>query len=270
MILSDYIEAEILHIGSKSAFFFVGTRDEWLRDKDVIEDRYRRMFHDYAVDVEKRYKDLVMNPESFKKSKADQIKKAYYEALNITKNFKSFDDREILNIYPLNGGTAVILEGWEVGNCYNRHDYLIRNTDVSMLETNRIKKCPICGKYPNIVNTTENRLRIFCPTGHLMTAEANDQQAALGFWNMLTKNNEEHLLNHDELTEGIMRSTATRFRFLEEKKQKKESYDIVEYDDILKFFKSSWFEKLTGLDGDVIVKTLKKHVAEDLKEGGNS
>lgn len=131
MALSDVIDKlpddEVIHIGSDTGFFFVGSKAEYYRDIDQISKDYLQTVHkklkEHLKRIKKLNEDLGKPVVDFAQIKTTQGKirtavgKAQYNEKYISE-FEPIPDRKVLEIYKrLQGdGICVIVTGAEMGN----------------------------------------------------------------------------------------------------------------------------------------------------------
>lgn len=112
----------MLHIGSASGFFFIGTAEEFFSIVKKIEKGWKTYFNDAAKASKADYMrlkarkplDIGLLAYTAKLSSLDVIAKRYVEK---KKNFKPFEKRKVLNSYArIEPNTcAIIVEGDEMG-----------------------------------------------------------------------------------------------------------------------------------------------------------
>lgn len=138
MALSDVIDKlpddEVIHIGSDTGFFFVGSKAEYYRDIAQISQDYLQTAHKKLKEHLKRIKnlneDLIKPVVDFAQTKTIQgkirtaVEKAQYNESYISA-FEPIPDRKVLEIYKrLQGdGICVIVTGAENGKYWSVEEY---------------------------------------------------------------------------------------------------------------------------------------------------
>ena len=142
---SSIDDNEVIYLGAKTNFFFIGTKAELMRDLDDIE----TWCHDYtlneAVNAERSWEKSIMSGLPQKDRYGDN-KKAWHEAAftainslgiaqkrlidskRAVKEYTPFVRRTIISTYkkdPASGeeGTAIIIFGSEVGDYWTYKEY---------------------------------------------------------------------------------------------------------------------------------------------------
>lgn len=138
MTLADVIDKlpddEVIHIGSNTGFFFVGSKAEYCRDIDQIPQDYLQTAHKKLKEHLKRIKnlneDLRKPVVDFAQTKTVQgkirtaVEKAQYNESYIS-SFEPIPDRKVIEIYKrLQGdGISVIVTGAENGKYWSAEEY---------------------------------------------------------------------------------------------------------------------------------------------------
>ena len=153
----------IISIGSKSAYFFIGTRTEYEECIDLIsEDFENDMFsttRSYEVRAENCRTALKENlfkrsPMRTVEAQRDYAERSLKNALDIIEETKArlakwtpFREREIKDTYKrlnINDGICVIVSGNEVGECWTREDFKQRKPKLGMgNQQSKAQRCNI-------------------------------------------------------------------------------------------------------------------------------
>jgi len=158
----------VLHIGSKTGYFFIGTKDEYYADIDQINNDYikrikatiykyqtlfkpndkpkpyeewvsHRKYNDESEETKRiDYNSYLLKREKNKQCVVDNLPKQQ----NKLDHWIDIDDREVLDVYPRiqEDGIVVIVEGDEIEEYYYRQEYLKAKREKSLLE--ELKKIP--------------------------------------------------------------------------------------------------------------------------------
>lgn len=161
--LKELNNDELVYIGSKSAFFFVGHPQEFLEQADEISNAWHMKFLHFEQNAQKAlenhqfikprngknairkiynvstrknedivvsYKDLMKEWERRYKS----LQKTYDNVKHTVENFKPFLDRTVKDQYRRidESGTIIIIRGQEVGQCWTHKDYLTKGKQITI------------------------------------------------------------------------------------------------------------------------------------------
>lgn len=141
----------IISVGSKSAYFFVGTRAEYEECIDLISEDFENDMFATIRSYEVRAANLrtALKENLFKRSpmrtieaQRDYAERDLKNALDIIKEAKTrlsrwtpLREREIKDTYKrlnINDGICVIVSGNEVGECWTREDFKQRKPRLGM------------------------------------------------------------------------------------------------------------------------------------------
>lgn len=127
-----------LYIGAVTAYFFIGTADEYFENIDNIEKDYKDR---YKKSVKNKEDELNALLEAVVKNSGESIddyikrlgiltnaireaEKKYNTAVLRLEKFRSFRDREVKEIYPKAlGGYAIIIKGSGVGEYWMKEEF---------------------------------------------------------------------------------------------------------------------------------------------------
>lgn len=154
---------ELVYIGSKSAFFFVGHPQEFIEQAEEIsnlwyskflqsEHNAQRNLENHSFVKPKEGKDITKNIYNVSKRKHEDIVIPYkdrirewnrkHKALQRSldnlhtsiENFKPFLDRVVKEEYRRidEKGTIIIIRGQEVGQCWTHNDYLTKGKQITI------------------------------------------------------------------------------------------------------------------------------------------
>lgn len=137
-LLSTLSDDELIFIGSATSWFFIGTVEEYRRYEKAID----RKLMDYWKDKIKIEKD---NIQKLCKSYYDSVEKeletrgnpetdgfnltawyrTYFKNIRFRNTFIPTADREVIDTYQrIEEGTAIVLEGSEVGEHYDWQEWV--------------------------------------------------------------------------------------------------------------------------------------------------
>ena len=121
--MSDIGGNDVIYVGAKSAFLFIGTRAEWVsRQQDVFErmmKRKRDILHVRELAYRREY-----NREDCDLKTLKQLKQKVNEAIADINATKPLNEREVYATYPKEGGTVVLIEGTEDGMLWVKDEAL--------------------------------------------------------------------------------------------------------------------------------------------------
>lgn len=138
MTLADVIDNlpddQVIHIGSDTGFFFVGSKAEYYRDIDQISKDYLQTAHkklkEHLKRIKKLNEDLKKPVVDFAQTKTIQgkirtaVEKAQYNE-NYISTFEPITDRKVVEIYNRlqGGGICVVVTGAENGKYWSVEEY---------------------------------------------------------------------------------------------------------------------------------------------------
>lgn len=133
---------ELLHIGSQSGFFFIGTKSEFEKDCAGIEEYYKDLFKRSQASAQSKLVDAQALAIKTSKQGTDwrgyahkleaygaRLREAldvYEDASRKVNEFTPFLDREVYDVYvniSIDGGKDIILYGDEVGKYWLKNEY---------------------------------------------------------------------------------------------------------------------------------------------------
>ncbi len=125
MLLKDRInkasDDEILFIGASSSFFFIGTKAEYEKDIEGIQ-------NDYIKEAERliSVNKSRLNPSDLPEKRRKAYERTIKNLTDYIKNFTPFGCRKIVGEYPrgIEKGTILVTEGKETGGYWFRSEYL--------------------------------------------------------------------------------------------------------------------------------------------------
>jgi len=145
MRVKDYIQTVpgdmVIYLGAESAFFFIGTRHEFYRDINLINDSYRRIYenrikyHNNEISkLKKRIQELnamIRDEDLENELKYCVDKMAMHEDLlakvtDYLNHFIELQDRTVKSIYKrelCESGSVAIIEGKEIGVYWFKTEY---------------------------------------------------------------------------------------------------------------------------------------------------
>lgn len=127
-------DTEILHIGSKSSFFFIGTKAEYYRDIFSITKNMMKTANNAVNSCKTKlcYLLSIHAPKASIKENTDKLK--YWQ--HYIDTFVPPDEREITEEYPrlLRDGIVISVEGTENGKYWLRSEYLANYRPTTALE----------------------------------------------------------------------------------------------------------------------------------------
>lgn len=136
-LLSTMSDDELIFVGSKTLWFFIGTVEECRNCSNAI-DAQLMDFWKKKIDSDKKFiknlcssyiRDVVKCSHTHKDPATDSYNLrsryiGYYENLKQHRSFKPIFEREVTLIYPrIKEGTAIVLEGNECGEYYDLEEW---------------------------------------------------------------------------------------------------------------------------------------------------
>lgn len=161
--LKELNNDELVYIGSKSAFFFVGHPQDFLEQADEISNMWHMKFLHFEQNAQKalenhqfikprvgknvirkiynvstrKNEDIVVPYKDLMKEwdkRYESLQKTYNNIQKTVENFKPFLDRTIKYQYKRidESGTVIIIRGSEVGQCWTHKDYLTKGNIITI------------------------------------------------------------------------------------------------------------------------------------------
>ena len=133
-VIDNLPDDQVIHIGSDTGFFFIGSKAEYYRDIDQISQDYLQTAHkklkEHLKRIKKLNEDLRKPVVDFAQTKTIQgkirtaVEKAQYNEKYISE-FEPIPDRKVIEIYNrLQGdGICVIVTGAENGKYWFQKEY---------------------------------------------------------------------------------------------------------------------------------------------------
>ena len=140
-LLSSMSDDELIFIGAKTAWFFVGTVEEYRHYEKAVDRKlkdywkekirlkkisFKRLLLSYLDNIEREI-------QTHKDTETDGFNlttwyRTYFKDIGYRNNFKPTYEREVLDTYPhKEEGTAIVLEGEEVGEYYDSEEWELFN-----------------------------------------------------------------------------------------------------------------------------------------------
>lgn len=122
---------EVIHIGSGTGFLFVGTKESFARDEDVI---YADCIKAARKNTQLCLKQIQEQTEKIGKRRtkledlrkiAEEISECCKKLGEYTENFIPLSRRSVLDAYPrqLNDGVILLISGTESGKYWDKTEY---------------------------------------------------------------------------------------------------------------------------------------------------
>ena len=140
-LLSSMSDDELIFVGAATSWFFIGTVEEY-RHYEKAVDRKLKDYWKEKIRLEKNSFKLLLfsyldnidrEIQTHKDPETDGCNlttwyRTYFKNIGYRNNFKPTSEREVLDTYPrMEEGTAIILEGSEVGEYYDSEEWELFN-----------------------------------------------------------------------------------------------------------------------------------------------
>ena len=147
--LKDLKDDDIFCLGSKTNFFFIGTKSDWERDKPEIEQwcsEFTRADLDNAIEAwERRIFCGLPKLENFSTREKwakeafdcvqtlNNLQKRLINCRRAVNGYKPVERRMVVEEYDreLDGAHVILLSGTEVGKYWTREEYISKNVEPS-------------------------------------------------------------------------------------------------------------------------------------------